>query len=308
MTIQEALNISLYLNYLINMKIEDIHTIADIEEFFIKPKITESQHLEYKSIVKNQPGDLTKAVVAFANASGGLIIIGVKESNNHFAEKVVPFGLKSFQHTIEDHILNHVQPKFLKYKIKPFVDDNNPVNGIFVVEIEKGSNGPYMNSEKIHYIRRDKKSEPMTADEIRSAIFKGGLYDALIMELKENKQLILDFESNFGKIADKYKEIPSEKARKIQAIIFPFKTEAWKSITYSGMLSIIKKNTPQLIELYQSFSQVNHVIQAVNLGHREIITTYNKTPSHYILQLIYQMNSLDIKDKLNQILIELENI
>ena len=39
------------------------------------------------------------------------------------------------------------------------------------------------------------------------------------------KQLILDFETNFSKIADKYKEIPPEKVRKIQAIIFPFKIE-----------------------------------------------------------------------------------
>jgi hypothetical protein len=287
------------------MSFDEIQSIDDIYRFFINSKRSESHYLEYKKEIKNKPADLTKEVVAFANASGGMIIFGIEEERNHLPKKEHYMELMNKQHIIEDHILTHIQPRFSKtiYRIKSIPNPDNELEGILLVQVEKGDDGPYMNSEKIHYIRREKKSEPMTSQEIRDAIFRSGLFDALILELRDNSQLIEDFLKKIHEIKDKYPETFSddEHSKNIQAIIFPFKTEAWKAITYSGLLSIIQQNSAQLIELYQSIYQVNQIIDVLKFGHRRIITQ-EKQSSYYILTVIESTIRQEIKGKLENIL------
>lgn len=288
------------------MSFDEIQTIDDIYRFFIESKRSESYYLEYKKEIKNQPADLTKEVVAFANASGGMIIFGIEEERNHLPKKEHYMELMSKQHIIEDHILTHIQPRFSKaiYRIKSIPNPDNELEGILLVQVEKGDDGPYMNSEKIHYIRREKKSEPMTSQEIREAIFRSGLFDALILELRDNSQLIVNFLKKIHEIKDKYPEALSDDNhfKDIQAIIFPFKTEAWKAITYSGLLSIVQQNSAQLIELYQSIYQVNQIIDALKFGHRRIITQQEKQSSYYILTVIENIIRQEIKGKMENIL------
>ncbi|MCE7743841.1 MAG: hypothetical protein GPJ52_01775 [Candidatus Heimdallarchaeota archaeon] len=137
-----------------------------------------------------------------------------------------------------------------------------------------------------------------------NAMFRSGLFDALILELRDNSQFIEDFLIKSHEIKDKYDERPPIDVHYLytQAIIFPFKTEAWKAITYSGLLSIVQQNSAQLIELYQSIYQVNQIIEALKFGHRSIVTQQKKQSSYNIVVVIESMIKQEIKGKIENIL------
>ena len=285
------------------MVFNEINNEDDLLRLIINPKKSESHYLEFKSILKDKPSDLTKEVTAFANASGGVIIYGIIEDENHLAKESKWLELGDTQHKIEDQILSWVQPKFTNYQIKTIQNSNDFNKGIFLIDIKKGSQTPYMNSEKIHYIRREKKSEPMNAQEIREALFRSGLFDALLLELKDNKQLVDDFIKNYGKLTDVYKEVKTttDYYKAIQLALYPFKTEAWRALTYSGLLSTIQEISELLINLYQAIYKVNNIIDVSKFGYRRIITQQEQ-PSYYILTVINQIIVIEIKNKIESIL------
>ena len=58
-------------------------TFKDVVDF-CEQKVIENLFLDYK---KDKPGDLSKQIAAFSNASGGLIVIGVEEDANSYPAK-----------------------------------------------------------------------------------------------------------------------------------------------------------------------------------------------------------------------------
>jgi predicted HTH transcriptional regulator len=123
---------------------KDINSIT-FEEIveFCEQRVIENLFLDYK---KNKPGDLSKHIAGFSNASGGLIIIGIEEDANGYpvawegidnvnkptdwahqmANNVVPFP------SYEAAVTNEVEGKvFLLVRIlegdsTPYVTRNDP--------------------------------------------------------------------------------------------------------------------------------------------------------------------------------------
>lgn len=288
------------------MKYEEIKKIEDVQRLFIDTRRTESHYLEYKEKI-GRAKDVTKQVVAFANASGGLIIFGIKESDDHFPEGFNFMKLKDNQHTLENYILDTIQPKFLDYKIKGIEGDDSS-RGFFLVKVEKGLNSPYMNSEKIHYIRRDKKSEPMNAQEVREAMFRKGLRDALIEEIKYNKESSLKITKQdhpLHEVAkDKFKAKPDPKELDVRAAIIPFRTEAWKVVGYSGLFSIIQEKYSVFIELYNLIYEFNYLAE---LFKHDITRVQTQQKNHHqnLVSLLSSKNTA-IHTKLTESLKALE--
>lgn len=285
------------------MSFDEIQTMNDIQRLFILPKKSESHYLEYKKIIKGGI-QVTTEVAAFANASGGLVVFGIDvDTKTKLPIRTNPLTIKDNETDLDNYI-DAIQPRIFDYRIKVIPDTEDETLGVFFIEVKKGKLGPYMASDKRYYIRREKKSEPMNNQEVREAIFRSGLFDALILELKDNNQLIEDFLIKIHEIKDKYEEKApiNDRYKDIQAIIFPFKTEAWKAITYSGLLSVVQQNSTQLIELYQSIYQVNQIIEALKFGHRRIVTQQKKQSSYYILVVIESTIRQEIKGKIENIL------
>ncbi|MBY8993495.1 MAG: ATP-binding protein [Candidatus Heimdallarchaeota archaeon] len=273
--------------------------------WLIDNQVHESIELEFKRELHKEKNKgkntLRKAVSALANTNGGQLIIGMDEKDD-IAFEICGISIPDYRHTLDNWIQLEIYSPIAKYEIDSIINKKNAQEKIYIIRVEKSRRAPHMFNYK-YYKRVETESKPMNNQEVREAMFRTGLRDALILEMKDNIKLIDDFSSNIRDIKHVYKEAPTENDhyKDVQAIIFPFKTEAWKAITYSGLLSIVQQYNEQLIELYNSIYQVNHIIDALKLGHRRICTQYSGG-GFYILDVIQSIISIEIRDKLKKIL------
>jgi hypothetical protein len=123
----------------------------------IKDKIEEGSELEYKSSgaldkSDKKKSEIAKDVSAMANASGGTVIYGIKESK-HVPQKITPINRDDFSKEWLEQIINsNISPKIAGLKITSIsVDDESGV--VYVVNIPQG-NTAHQNSYDCKYHRR----------------------------------------------------------------------------------------------------------------------------------------------------------
>jgi len=243
----------------------DIKEIQDIQNL-IDNQITESLTLEYKD-GRKKVTDMVKDFSAFANTVGGTIIYGVSERNG------IPVSFswinkRGVKEQIENIVLSNVQPKIEYYKIKQFENPDNKEESVYVINILESVNVPHMSNDNKYYIRRDFKSEPMDDHEVKNAIFKKGLREALLEEINYNKDLA---RKTTSKVNQLYPYRPED--RQFLAFI-PFRSEAWKSAVSSGLSSIIREHNIDLVNVYNLIYETNHLIelQKHGFGHNIVVT------------------------------------
>lgn len=124
----------------------------------------ESYHLEFK---ENIDKSLVKEVCAFANADGGIILIGISDNHQKNHLNINNRLLSQVQDTI-----NQIEPK-IKVNIRS-------VNGILIIEVPRGTNKPYACSEGF-YLRYGANSQKLTRNEIIEMFQREGIitFDAL---------------------------------------------------------------------------------------------------------------------------------
>jgi hypothetical protein len=147
-------------------------------ELMSKIRGGETDSVEFKEFIrlddKKKTADIVKAVISFANAAGGTILIGVSDDSEvlgvdmhvpHDAEKANSFALDYFQGVREllKQKLNRIPPVDM---FTEHIGDKT----IFVIHISEGSAKPYVNVQtKETFIRRggsDVRPDPDT--ELRS--------------------------------------------------------------------------------------------------------------------------------------------
>ena len=149
------------------------------EELELILKKGEGHKIEFK---ENVNSDLSKEMVAFANSSGGMILIGVNDNSQIIgAEKSNDLSSK-----IQD-IAQNCDPSIPLH----IFDFEN----IVILEIPEGLNKPYRNS-KGFFIRNGANSQKMTTAEIAAFLQTEGKvrFDEIVRE-------DVDFDSNFDKNA-----------------------------------------------------------------------------------------------------------
>jgi hypothetical protein len=150
--------------------IEDIFTkpanklgLRDIQKL-IDDNREETRNLEYKAPQFAEKGaELSEWVSAFLNADGGLIILGMCESDpnkkNNINAKIYPtkieyvesrFTKESIEQIIFSNIGCSSKPDI---KIYPVRDSNDPLKAIYLIDIPQGDNPPYQAQNKKYYRR-----------------------------------------------------------------------------------------------------------------------------------------------------------
>ena len=140
-----------------NHKLLNINKITNIKNLDNAFQLGEGQYIEFKeSLDKN----FAKEIVAFANASGGIIYLGITDSNEIKGVSITN-KLKS---QIQD-IAHNCDPTII---ISLF-----EIKNILAVEIKEGVNKPYSCSSGF-YMRMGANSQKMSRNEILALAVKSG--------------------------------------------------------------------------------------------------------------------------------------
>lgn len=154
--------------------------------------VEEGQQLEYKSegALQNTDGckkEIAKDVSAMANASGGVIIYGIKEHNSvdkkHLPETITPIQREDFSKERLEQIINsNISPKIEGIIIHPIPLENaNKV--AYAVEIPQSQTAHQSLKDCIYYRRYNFQILPMQDYEIRD-----------VMNRLKHPKVIMDFE------------------------------------------------------------------------------------------------------------------
>ncbi|MCX6155040.1 MAG: ATP-binding protein [Candidatus Kapabacteria bacterium] len=167
-------------------------------EDLIANKFEENLHLDYKAAEALSRSDgkrkeISKDVSAMANSDGGVIIYGIRETNNkelrYIPEKIDPVNRNEFsKEWLEQIISSHIQPKIPNLQITPISISDSDV--VYVVKIPKGDTA-FMAGDKRYYKRYNFESVPMDDYEVKD-----------IMNRATHPKIFLEFVISEGKETD----------------------------------------------------------------------------------------------------------
>lgn len=145
---------------------------------FLNLKMPEGAQMDYKVALSRGKDEayreFLKDVTAFANATGGLILLGVKEPEDALSAEKQVVGIADgddLAHDLERVAATSIDPRIPGMTIKPVQFEP----GIFVILVHIPSSliRPHMvthGSKRAFYVRHSESSVPMTTHEIRDAV------------------------------------------------------------------------------------------------------------------------------------------
>lgn len=176
----------------------------------IEERISEDKVLDFKRDLKVDADidkkELAKDVCAFANSSGGIILIGVDEDDNAKASELTGVDIKS-----EDVLIRKIQ-QILQARISPRIPgirfrkiDLENGRSVFAVEIPKSFVSPHMVKEDRFYFRDSAMRHMMDEQELRIAFVASENVKERVKQLRERR--IMDILADDGPV----KTIPGAK-------------------------------------------------------------------------------------------------
>jgi hypothetical protein len=137
----------------------------------------EGPELEFKSSrsLEDLPS-LAREVVAFLNAGGGQIVVGVEEEEGRAAHVQGVEDAPYWCRRIEDHLVDTIEPA-----PEGSLVEVEPDRGLIRIRVASGPHKPYARirrSERLYVIRAGARIRPMTRDEIRDAMRGSNAADA----------------------------------------------------------------------------------------------------------------------------------
>ena len=181
-------------------------TVNDIQ-LLINNKIDESQNLDYKQPSGDPHIDCNNIAIvisSFLNTAGGIIIYGVaesKEGEHRLASKIMWSKLP--KETVENLLISKVQPWSQQTRIQRIVNQENTLEGIYVVDVPRSTNPPHMYlPSNVYYQRLNFQNRPMDHESIFRAFQTSSIrrrdiikqvIEPLYSEIKINFESIRDY-------------------------------------------------------------------------------------------------------------------
>lgn len=188
------------MRFVIDKEFENI-TLDDIKNL-VRNKISENLCLDYKLMNYGESSgnkkELLKDITAFANSSGGDLIIGIGEDKYNQAS-IIP-GIESENiasdvNRIEQIIYSGIEPKLNTVKVKYFILENKKY--VILIRVQASTLFPHMVSfQKTNkfYIRKSDKNILLDAYELRNIFLKS---ENIIENIKNiNRKIILKVFAN----------------------------------------------------------------------------------------------------------------
>lgn len=132
---------------------EDIKTIVNSGEGY---------NAEFKVRFPSKLKELTEEVCAFANAAGGILLMGVDDDNH-----IIGVTIDNAKRSAIQNSLNEINPHLPTTFYKVSVDEKD----IWVIEVSSGTQKPYMLSGAI-YVRQGPNTQKITSVEGMRAFFQ----------------------------------------------------------------------------------------------------------------------------------------
>lgn len=190
-----------YITQFLHKALEEV-SASDIEQF-VKQGLEENVHLEYKSIEMYDNVDkLSLSVSAFANADGGLLILGIREMEEkdkkgrtiRIEPDKVTWGEPSLsKERLESKLMSRIQPRIDGLVIQTIRNKDGGI--IFLIDVPR-SDRPHQAADHRYYKRWSFQKLPMEHYEIADLFHRASranLEIAARLISIENKLLTLDF-------------------------------------------------------------------------------------------------------------------
>lgn len=153
---------------------------------FINLGLQEGAQIDYKEALSGSGKhegykEFLKDISAFANAHGGLLIIGVKEPEEGLSINDQIIGIKDgadLAKDLERLAATSLDPRIPGFLIKSVPASDN--SDVIVVYIPPSMNKPHMVCYRKHrsfYVRHSKSSVPMTTHEIRDTVLSSATFE-----------------------------------------------------------------------------------------------------------------------------------
>ena len=158
---------------------------------FLKRRVEEHQTLEYKprGLLVLQDGSLirpqhradirgavalAKSVASFANADGGLLVLGVKEKvqkSRGIAQKIYPGQITWLPSTvtreyIQDQLNALISPPLERIVVVPIRRPRHPLEAVYLLDVEASLRAPHRVNELFYYQRSNQTTREMQHFEI----------------------------------------------------------------------------------------------------------------------------------------------
>jgi hypothetical protein len=182
-TVQPALSI-------LEQIYDALRSMADVEREYLGAE--ETNHLEFKrksnptgpALDDDDKKNFSKAISAFSNADGGLLIWGIatrKADGREQAERIQPIAsVQDFAERLRSSLLETTSPVNHKVRVKPL--SNQDGQGIVVCLVPPGESVPYrsMRGAREYWVRMDGRTNRMEHFQIRDMMLRSAVPELVL--------------------------------------------------------------------------------------------------------------------------------
>ena len=165
----------------------------DVKNFF-GMNLREGRRLDYK---ENFPKDLAKTIIAFANTSGGIILIGVKANNNtNLPEKIVGVPLTTgLEERVTNITMSNIRPpispevKVCPYKSETSLSQDD--KAVIVVRVSQSDIAPHSDEHtNAIWVRNHNRCDMASLDDIERLLERRDAKTEIRKEMDEEVHYI----------------------------------------------------------------------------------------------------------------------